>query len=703
MKKPLFKAVLKSFLVTLVLVSPLYAANTNYAMSANQLKQYCNDAQKKVDQAIGAIINTEKQASASADKRSLEEDFNLTVKKLDDAYGLYAHKMEISYLMEAVSPNEKVRNAGTDCKEAFLNFPVEMYTNEKLYEVLSNFSARAEKREEKLKYDQKRLLNYFLNQFGKNGFGLKADKLNEFKALKAKVSEYEREYSKNYGESKVEIELKSEDLAGVSENDWLRFKQKDGTVKVTLDNNIYTAILTYADNADLREKFYRAYNTRAPENVEVLEKLIAVKQNIAKVFDAKSYADLVMELDERLAGTPDNVEKKLTSIYKQMFKPYQNYRKILQKEKCRDLENCKKSQWKKLELYPWDMGYYSNKYKERVFKIDSEKVKEYFPTEKVVEGTFEIYAQLFSMRFEPMKNPKVWHEDVRAYHAYDAKTGDLLGNIYLDLYSRDNKPYKHYAAFNIDIRHQPLSGEKIVPDAVMVTNFTPPTRNKKGEIELPSLSTHGDVETYFHEFGHIMDDLLSNTKHYHLSKMTRPLDIVEGFSQMLEPWVWDAETLEVISGHYKTGEKLPKELLDKMKKGKYFSLPAFYVGQIHYALVDMAYHKATEPVDTTKIWNEKFKEIFKREPVEGLFCQASFGHLASSSYNAGYYGYIWSEIYAMDMLTRFKKEGMLNPKTGMDYRKLLESGHERPIVELIEVFLNRPFSEKAFLKSLKNK
>ncbi len=263
----------------------------------------------------------------------------------------------------------------------------------------------------------------------------------------------------------------------------------------------------------------------------------------------------------------------------------------------------------------------------------------------------------------------------------------------MDLFPREGK-YNHAAAFTLTNGHTLADGTYFAPSSAIVANFNPPSQDK------PALLEHSEVETLFHEFGHIMHQTLTRAKYATFSGTNVKTDFVEAPSQMLENWVWRKETLVGLSGHYRTPTKpLPDDMIDRLVGAKRADAGIHYLRQLAFANIDMIYHTA-ENVDSTEVYKKAMKEIMLVPIQEGSNPHASFGHLMGG-YDAGYYGYLWSEVYAQDMFTRFEKEGFSNAKTGMDYRKgILEPGSERQPFDLIKGFLGREPNEEAFLKSI---
>ncbi|KAF1742634.1 hypothetical protein MXB_3676, partial [Myxobolus squamalis] len=342
------------------------------------------------------------------------------------------------------------------------------------------------------------------------------------------------------------------------------------------------------------------------------------------------------------------------------------------------------------KINPYDLSYYQRIVEEKDFSVDQNLIKQYFPFEYVTKKLLQLYQSLLCLRFEQVENTKIWHPEVTLYSVHDKGTDDLLGYFYLDLFPREGK-YTHAACFTISSACVTENGQQLAC-AAMVANFTKPTP------EIPSLLTHDEVETYFHEFGHVMHNITSKT-HYALFQGTSvERDFVEAPSQMLENWVWEEEALRNISCHYKTKEALSEDLIIKLCRSRKANISIFYMRQISLAMFDYKIHTSSE-ANTFDVYRKCMEEYLSITPTPGTNFSASFGHMCGD-YDAQYYGYLWSLVFACDMfLSRFKKEGIFNSETGMSYRtKILEPGSTKDGSELLRDFLGRDPIMEPFLK-----
>jgi Zn-dependent oligopeptidase len=347
----------------------------------------------------------------------------------------------------------------------------------------------------------------------------------------------------------------------------------------------------------------------------------------------------------------------------------------------------------KARVEPWDVAYYLNEIKKRDYTLDTEKIREYFPAETVVSGMFKVYGQLLSIDIKKVENAETWAPEVTLWEIHDKQSGEFLGNFYLDLYPRKGK-YGHAAAAGVTVAR--LRGDHYdAPIALMMANFNPSSPGR------PSLLSHDEVKTLFHEFGHIMHQTLTSARYGSQSGTSVARDFVETPSQMLENWVYEKPVLDLMSGHYQDpSRKLPEETIQKIREARSFDSGYRYTRQVFLATFDQALHTSGPVVDIDKVDQELFAQILGLQPVKEAHFAANFGHLMGG-YDAGYYGYLWAEVNSDDLFTRFKAEGVLNGELGRKYRDIiLARGRSEEPDELLREFLGREPNNEAFLNKL---
>ena len=404
---------------------------------------------------------------------------------------------------------------------------------------------------------------------------------------------------------------------------------------------------------------------------------------MAELLGHNTYSEY--QLQSRMAKTPETVwefENGLKTALRE--KAQKDYDELLEIKKTR-VPGADK-------INGWERSYYADKLMKEKYQLDSDKVKEYFELDDVLAGLFSITQTLFDVEYREVENPSVWHEDVRMFEVI--QDGKIKGRFYLDLFPRDNK-YGHAACFGILNGKMTPMGYKI-PTASLVCNFPKPTEDK------PSLMPHSQVRTFFHEFGHVLHQMMTTADLYSQSGTNVSRDFVEAPSQIFENWTWNYEALKMFARHYETGEVLPKDLFDKMLAAKNVGSGMSASGQVFLGTFDLTLHDKYDPdgqKTTTDVLKEVQKEVSLIDYVEGTHFHTAFGHL--TGYASSYYGYLWSKVYAQDMFSVFEENGIMDTETGIRYRDIiLASGSSKDELELVKEFLGREPNNEAFLKEL---
>lgn len=603
-----------------------------------------------------------------------------------DAYMFEAKLADLNDLIQPltfmgyVHSDEAIRAEGSACEEKVGPFMVEVFTNRGIYQIILNTKTRHPK--------EQRLISELKRSFEQNGMALDNEKLSQFKELKQRLSVLEAQFSKNLNEDQTSITLSQDELAGVTADFLGRLKKTpNGLYIVTTKRADYDLLMDNATNPETRKKMNIAYDSRAGDkNIKLLEQAISLRQQIATITGFKTWADY--RIEGRMAKTGDEALALLNDL-RVKLKPRLKSDMAIQLKTKQEMEDANAT-----ELKSWDLRFFANQVKKRDYSLDDEVIREYFPKDLVMNGLFDVYSTLLGVRFEEVQNADVWFDTVKLYAIKNKHDDKIIAYFYTDLFPRVGK-YGHAAAFPIISGRLLPTNDYSVPVASMVANFTPPTANK------PSLLTHDEVETLFHEFGHIMHQTLTRAPYAYLSGSSTTQDFVEAPSQMLENWVWSADILKSISGHYLDHKKhLPDELITKMVAAHDFNIGFHYSRQIVLGLTDLKMHVANGAVDASDLYRQTFKDVLDIEPVEGSAWMAGFGHMMGG-YDAGYYGYIWSEVYAADMFTAFEATGLLNAVTGHAYRtNILEKGNMQDPIEMVTGFLGRKPNNEAFLKKL---
>jgi thimet oligopeptidase len=610
-----------------------------------------------------------------------DRNFKNTVLAFDQISSDLSDESTPLTFMGYVSTNETTNHEGSQCEELLGQFNVSIVTRRDLYQALKGPTSNDPV--------ERRLQTEILKGFENSGMQLNDTDLARLKGLMQELSKTESQFTSNMNNDASVVRLSANELAGVSSEFLARLqKDSDGKYIVSTKYTDYTQVMENAKSGETRRKMQLSYFNRAADaNVKLLEHALQLRQQIAKLMGYDTWADYRIKGDRRMAKDALTVLEFLNGLKGKLA---QRNRADLAKL----LAYKKKSEPKAKELNQWDLAYYEYQLKKKDYALDDDKIREYFPSDVVVDGMFKVYSKLLGVKFVEVPDAKLWADGVKEYEIRDAKSGELIAYFCTDFIPRTGK-YGHFAAFPLIVGRMLSSGRYGKPVASIVGNFNPPSAGK------PSLLNHEEVETVFHEFGHIMHQTLTRVPYGSLSGSAVAQDFVEAPSQMLENWVWSPAILASLSGHYKNHEKkLPAGLLKRMIAARDFNQGYFYTRQLYLGLYDMLLHTGSGPVDSTALQDTLYRQIIGIEPLKGGHFQAGFGHLMGG-YDAGYYGYLWSKVYAEDMFTKFEKAGLLNPKVGAEYRNaILAKGNSEEAMALLREFLGREPNSKAFFKSL---
>lgn len=629
-----------------------------------------------------ARIQLEKDLAALIAIPAEERTFENTIMGYERAFDKYSEALGMSGFLSYVSTDKNFRDTALALQMQISQYMVDVATRRDVYKAIREYTDT----NPQLDSIQAKLVKEMLIGFKHSGMDLSDEDLEKFKALNKEKAEHVIKFDKNVQEYKDPLAVTREELQGLGEDYIGKLeKTEDGKFLVTLDYPDYVPFMLNADNEQARKALEYKYNRRGgEENVVLLEKTLTLRREIAHLLGYKTHADL--KLENRMAKNPRTVMSFLKDLQKKL--------KPMSKKEDKEMLAYKNSKTgkKSRTLYPWESGYWSNKYRKENLNLDSEKIKEYFPSQVVISGMLDLFGGIFGITFEPADIP-VWHPDVKAFKIKDVASGELISYFYMDLYPREGK-YKHAACFDLVGGEEKEDGTYQIPFVAIVANMNKPSA------DTPSLLKHGEVETLFHEFGHVLHNALTKSKYGAFSGTSVSWDFVETPSQMLERWAWDPAVLKKISKHYKTGETLPEDLIARMIKAKNFGAGGGYLRQNFFAQYDMTLHTSKETPDTTQLYFDLTKKIRALPLTKNTIPQASFGHIMGG-YDAGYYGYLWSEVIAEDCFSEFEKHGIFNPEIGLKFRReILEKGGTLEEEEMVQNFLGRPVDNGPFLKSI---
>ncbi len=669
-------------MVTALLLTATGAFSMADMFNKDGVLHFNYQAQDLAPAEAAARVKLEKDLAALIAIPQAERTFENTIMGYERAFDNYGNALGMSGFLSYVSTDKKFRDAANDLQMQSSQYMVDVATRRDVYKAIREYTDT----NPRLDPVQAKLVKEMLIGFKNSGMDLNDADLEKFKALNKEKAEYIIKFDKNIQEYKDPLAVTQEQLQGLGE-DYIQklSKTDDGKYLVTLDYPDYVPFMQNADDEQARKELEFKFNRRGgQENVELLEKTLTLRREIARLLGYKNHAEL--RLEDRMAKNPQTVMAFLKDLQKKL--------KPLGKKEDKEMIAYKNSKTGKNSrtLYSWESGYWSNKFRKENLELDSEKIKEYFPSQVVIDGMLDLFGGVFGITFEPVNIP-VWHPDVKAFKIKDKASGELVAYFYMDLYPREGK-YKHAACFGLVEGEEKQDGTYQIPFVAIVANLNKPSG------DTPSLLKHSEVETLFHEFGHVLHNALTKAKYSAFSGTSVSWDFVEAPSQMLERWAWDPQVLKKISRHYKTGEALPDDLIKRMIAAKNFGAGGMYLRQDFFAQYDMTLHTADTTPDTTKLYFELTKKIRGLPLTKGTIPQASFGHIMGG-YDAGYYGYLWSEVIAEDFFGEFKKNGIFNPETGLKFRReILEKGGTLDEEKMVENFLGRPADNKPFLKSI---
>lgn len=626
-------------------------------------------------------INLNFLAAIPADRR----DFTNTVRALEDAYTSYWFVPKNLSLLSYFHQDSAVRDAAANLEAKGVDKKLSVFARKDVYKALKEYADT----NPQLNHEDMRLLSKWLERFERAGMALSEKDAEAYAQLNTERLNKITRYNINLNNYKDELVVGREELDGLGETYINRLERtKDGKYIVTLKYPDYNPFMSSAKSEKARKALQEKFARRGgKENVKLLEDTVELRRKQAALLGFKRYPDYVLPVRmaknyETLEAFLKNLQKEVTPLAQDEMKAYLK----LQEETTGQQAD---------EMTAWNLPYWSNQYKKKYYQVDDDKIKEYFPADKVISGMFEVFGNLFGITFTQADLP-VWHPEVVVYQIKDKKTGELISNFYLDLFPRDGK-YTHAATWSFVDRFELPDGQMQTPSVVIAANFTPAGNGT------PSLLEHSEVETLFHEFGHVLQMSMATSKYATLTGDNVAWDYIEAHSQLLENWAWQPQVLKKISAHYKTGETLPDGLISSLVKSKNVGVAVAFLRQNFLGQYDLALHTAAKRVDSTKLYAQMMHNISGIPMTKGTYPQASFGHIMSLTdpYDVGYYVYAWSLVIAQDIFSRFEDEGLFNAELGAKLRKYIYTpGTVYDENEMVEKFLGRPYNDKAFLKSL---
>mgnify|MGYP001242482484 FL=1 len=568
--------------------------------------------------------------------------------------------------MGDVHPDEKIRDFGNEADSKIQNLALEIFKDQDLYEKFKEIETKNLDEESKTFYRDLEI------DFKDAGHGLSDEKKDRLTEIEKKLIDLSISFSENIAKDKTEVMFLEDELKGLSQNELKNLKKNNDSFVITMAYPDINAVMENCSVRKTREIVWKAFNNRAvKENSPILEEAVQLRNEKALLFGFKTWAEY--RLQNRMAKSPKNV----ASMYESLIPKLQKAAEVEKIELA--IDNIEIS-----DITPWDIRYFISKERSKVSSIENSELKKFFYIHDVKTEMFKVCEEVFDLHIKPESNETAWHEDVELWSLWE-KNGQQLAYFYLDLYPREGK-YTHAAVFDISSGG---SSRQELPICSMVANFPNPNTGD-------GLMTFDEVETLFHEFGHVLHNGIGKSKYTRFVGANCEWDFVEAPSQIMEHWVWKVECMKRISTHIESGESLSEEICEKLNKSKNIGVSLLTLRQVSFGLADQHLHGENFKDSLLEIEHaaQKVTTITYPKDINHL---AAFGHLLGG-YDAAYYGYLWAEIIGDDLFSRFENEGVLSNSVGVDYKnKILKPGGTVPAENMVQDFLGRKWNDEAFL------
>lgn len=663
-------------------------------LTASDYEQGILEGMKIQNQEIEAICN----------QRSVPT-FENTIVALDRSGRVLNRSVMALSNLEHATGDTTLMNTLTKLTPAMSDHSANIMLNERLFDRIKQVYDLRDK-DTSLNDEDRRLIEKTYRSFVHSGANLKGEDRDKFRRLNAELSDLNVRFSQNVTNAMKDTArrmwLKADDLTGIPESIKSAYraaaaealadegKPDDGSLYlVTIFRPSLGPFMMYSDRRDLREKLYKlnASTNMSGEfnNMQILKDIANIRLEIARLMGRKNFAEY--QLEETMAGDPATVMSFLGDLREAYTEP-------MRKEVNEIQEFARRTQGADFTLMPWDYSYWSDKLKNERYAFNDEDLRPYFELNRTIDGVFGLATKLYGYKFKEISNVEKYHQDVRVYEVYK-KNGELLGLLYADFFYRAGKaPGAWMTEFRAESKDD--EGRKTLPLISIVCNFSKPVGND------PVLLTADEVETFLHEFGHALHGLSSEAKYESLSGTNVDHDFVELFSQFNENFLTRKEYLDGFARHYKTGKKIPADLLDRFVKSAQYGAAYSTMRQLGFGYLDMAYHTIEEPLraslDIEAFESEAQKPVRVFEPVEGCVISPAFGHIFSGGYAAGYYGYKWAEELDADAFKAFKENGIFDQKTAGKFLKMLQAGDTKDPMELYIEFRGKKPTVDALLE-----
>ncbi|WAR45265.1 oligopeptidase A [Methylomonas rapida] len=672
---------------------------TNPLLEDTELPQFSKILPEHVEPAIDQLLADARQTIARQlhsggpySWQNLVEPIENAEDRLNKAWSPVSH-------MNSVVNSDAMRDAYNACLGKLSEYATEVGQNRALFEAYQ--AIRNSPAFSSLDRAQQKIIDNALRDFHLSGVDLPAEQQVRFKDISQQLSKLSSQYEENLLDATnawSKLLTNAEDLAGLPESALIQAEQaatnegKQGWL-INLQFPSYLAVMTYADNRELRREHYEAFSTRASDqgpnagkwdNSEIMEKILALRHEKAQLLGFANYAEY--SLATKMA---ENTHEVIAFLEDLADKSWRQARRDLA-----ELKAFAADEHGLHDLQAWDIGYYSEKMRQHFYQLSQEEVKAYFPVNRVLPGLFAIVEKLYGLNIREITDFDAWHPDVHFFEIKD-QHDQLRGRFYLDLYARGKK--RGGAWMDDCISRKKLADGVQIPVAYLVCNFTPPAGGE------PALLTHDEVQTLFHEFGHGLHHMLTQVDYLGVSGISGvEWDAVELPSQFMENWCWEKEALTLISGHYQTGEALPDALFDKMLAAKNFQAGMLMVRQLEFSLFDFKIHLDYDPAKGGRIYQilQQIRDqvAVVKVPEFNRFAH-SFSHIFAGGYAAGYYSYKWAEVLSADAFSLFEEKGIFDRATGASFlHNILEQGGSNDAMTLFKNFRGRDPNIDALLR-----
>lgn len=598
-----------------------------------------------------------------------------TLQPYDDALNLLEQAGSQSLLISETSPNQATREAAEKCMQDVSAYATELSLDRRVYDALAALDVS------KADAETQFYVTRTLRDFRLAGVDKDDATRQRIRDLSDSLTLIGQEFGRNIREDKSTVVCTADELEGMPA-DWIAGHKPgaDGKITLTCEYPDAVPVFNYAKNESLRKRMFMAYNNRAyPSNIGVLDRMRMRRHELATTMGFSSFADYVTA--DKMVGSATNARDFIGRVVAaSQDKQVREYQQLLAR-KQKDVPGA-------TEVNFWEVNYYKEAVRRTDYNFDSQSIRPYLPFDKVKQGVLDVTAKLFSVEFRRVPNAPVWDPSVECYEMFDG--GKLAGRFYLDMHPRANK-YNHAAQFDI---RTGIAGKQI-PEAALVCNLP---GGKPGD---PGLCEYDDVETFFHEFGHLLHTLFAGGHQWTgVGGIKTERDFVEAPSQMLEEWVRSPQVLAMFAKHYQTGEAIPATLVQQMNRANAFAKALDVRRQMVYAGTSLAcYDRDPSTLTTDAIMTEMTKKYQPYPFVDGTHFQCAFGHL--DGYSAVYYTYMWSLVIAKDFYSQFDHADMMAPGVAKRYRDtVLAPGGSKPAAQLVSDFLGRPFNETGWKKWL---